>query len=202
MLRPEGRLHQSPVGICLAGWLVVVVLAAVGAGCGTQGQALAPLDTSSDTQESSQTILLDSRAGPSCAQIGQPKSSIHQEMYEALNSYRIENGLQPLYYSQTLEEAADNQAEDLWVRSFFSHTNPSGEGPGARALSAGFCHQYVGENIAAGYTTVQQVMEAWKTSPGHNANMLDPDFVYVGMGYSFDARGRMYWAQEFAFSLP
>lgn len=183
--------------------MAVLLIAAVG-GCGPQGTALPPLTPTANTQvqDPFPTDLLDARAGPTCARIGRPKSSVHQEMFEALNTYRIANGLQPLYYSQALEKAADDQAQDLWVRGFFSHTNPSGEGPGDRALSAGFCHQYVGENIAAGYATVPQVMDAWKASPGHNANMLDPDFVYVGMGYSFDARGRKYWAQEFAFNLP
>jgi uncharacterized protein YkwD len=146
--------------------------------------------------------MLDSRAGPACASIGQPRTTTHRELFDALNNYRIASGLRPLFYSQTLEKAADHEAQDLWVRNFFSHSNPDGQGPGDRALEAGFCHKYVGENIAAGHTSVEQVMEAWKASPSHNANLLDPDYVYVGMGISTDARGRKYWAQEFAFDVP
>ncbi|HSW45182.1 MAG TPA: CAP domain-containing protein [Phycisphaerae bacterium] len=176
----------------------------IAAGCGPSGPALPPLPSATGTSDQGvfDVDLLNSRAGPPCAGIGQPASLTHQQLFEALNQYRVENGLRPLFYSQALEEAADDQARDLWVRGFFSHTNPDGESPGDRALEAGFCHRYVGENIAAGHTSVEQVMQAWKDSPGHNANMLDPDFVYVGMGYSFDARGRQYWAQEFAFDVP
>jgi len=184
--------------------LLVLAVLALQAGCGPSGQALPPLTASDNTDNTGlfPTELLDSRAGPACARIGQPRTATHREMFEALNNYRIANDRGPLFYSQTLEKAADDEAQDLWVRNFFSHTNPDGQGPGDRALEAGFCHQYVGENIAAGQTTVDQVMEAWEASPNHNANMLDPDYRYVGMGISTDARGRKYWVQEFAFDVP
>lgn len=123
-------------------------------------------------------------------------------MLEQLNAYRAQNGLEPLIYSKTLEAAANAQAKDLFARNFFDHINPDGKDPGDRALDARFCHKYVGENIAAGQTSVTAVMQAWKNSPHHNENMLDPDYVYVGMGYYVDPSGRQYWAQEFAFDVP
>jgi uncharacterized protein YkwD len=91
---------------------------------------------------------------------------------------------------------------DLYERSFFAHVNPDGQDPGLRALDADFCHKYVGENIAAGQTSVSAVMTAWKNSPDHNENMLLAEYVYVGMGHFTDPSGRQYWGQEFAFSLP
>ena len=142
------------------------------------------------------------RSAPPCVALGEPSSAIHQAMFESLNQYRRENGLPPLIYSTRLEAAAESHLRDLWQRNFFSHTNPDGKGPGARAVAAGFCHQYVGENLAAGQTTVENAMQAWKNSPGHNANMLEPLYVYVGVSYSIDPSGRRYWAQEFAYELP
>jgi uncharacterized protein YkwD len=139
---------------------------------------------------------------PVCVEVGQPASDMHLAMYEALNEYRVANGLSPLIYSKTLEAAADAQAVDLWQRSFFAHVNPDGENPGQRAVAAGFCHEYVGENLAAGQNTLEKAMTAWKNSPGHNANMLQPAYIYVGVSYSVDTNGRYYWAQELAYELP
>jgi len=148
----------------------------------------------------SQTVT--STDAPACVDVGEPATPMHQAMFEALNEYRAANGLPPLIYSKTLEAAADAQAVDLWERAFFAHVNPDGQNPGQRAVAAGFCHEYVGENLAAGQNTLDKAMTAWKNSPGHNANMLQPAYVYVGVSYSVDANGRYYWAQELAYELP
>lgn len=139
---------------------------------------------------------------PGCAEVGLPVDNIHRSMFEQLNAYRVEQGLQPLVYSKTLEAAANTQVQDLYARSFFAHVNPDGKNPGDRALAASFCHKYVGENIAAGQLSPSAVMIAWKNSPSHNENMLTPDYVYVGMGHYIDPNGRHYWAQEFAYDVP
>lgn len=149
--------------------------------------------------------LEDEPAGqsvPLCVEPGEPATPTHQAMFDALNAYRLEHGLSPLIYSKRLEAAADDQVRDLWQRGFFAHVNPDGKNPGQRAVAAGFCHQYVGENLAAGQMTIANAMTAWKNSPGHNANMLEPDYVYVGVSHSVDPNGRHYWAQEFAYELP
>jgi uncharacterized protein YkwD len=139
---------------------------------------------------------------PLCVAVGEPATPAHQAMFDALNEYRVANGLPKLIYSKTLEIAADAMVIDLWQRSFFAHINPDGLNPGQRAVNAGFCHQYVGENLAAGQNTLDRAMTAWKNSPGHNANMLHPAYVYVGVSYSVDTNGRYYWAQELAYELP
>lgn len=149
-----------------------------------------------------QQDVLSSSPAPICAQISVPADAVRQQMFDALNNYRIANGLRPLLYSKRLEAAADAHVADLANRSFFDHINPDGQNPGDRARAAGFCHEYVGENIAAGQTSVAAVQLAWQNSPSHNENMLEPDYRYVGMGHYVDANGRQYWAQEFAFELP
>ena len=193
---------------------LLIVFAAALAGCNGSSGLLTSLGLPWDTGALDGTDSGDSFLGPleasefevagapACAQVGAPASATHLEMFEALNEYREKNGLEPLIYSQTLEAAADAQALDLWVRNFFDHTNPDGLGPADRALREGFCHRYVGENIAAGQFTVEHVMQAWEDSPSHNENMLEANYVYVGMGHSTDGRGRQYWAQVFAFDVP
>lgn len=168
-----------------------------GTGDSTSGGTQA--DTASGTGSND---VLGSEPIPFCIQTAQPSDTLHRAMFDALNAYRTQAGLPTLIYSRRLEIAADAHCQDLWNRRFFDHINPDGRNPGQRAVLVGFCHEYVGENIAAGQSSVQTVMTAWRNSPAHNENMLEPQYRYVGMGVSTDENGRIYWAQEFAFHVP
>lgn len=152
--------------------------------------------------EEKQADVFDQAYADDCIVLGEPATETHQAMFDALNSYRAANGLSQLKYSRRLEAAADLHVRDLYARGFFDHTNPDGQSPSDRAVEAGFCHPYVGENIAAGQPHVQRVMTAWEESPPHDKNMLEADFVYVGMGHYTDPNGRQYWGQVFAFEYP
>jgi len=132
----------------------------------------------------------------------QPATKIHETLFQELNDYRIENGLEPLTYSTRLESVIDDQVYDLWARNYFDHVNPDGLSPADRALEGGFCHGYVGENIAAGQRSIPRVMTAWKESPPHNANMLEPGYAHVGIGSFTAPNGRLYWGQLFAIRRP
>jgi len=48
---------------------------------------------------------------------------------------------------------------------------------------------------------VAEVQTAWENSPGHNANMINENFRYVGMGYYFSANGP-YYVQLFGNVMP
>jgi hypothetical protein len=56
-----------------------------------------------------------------------------------------------------------------------------------------------GENLAAGSDTPQLTFQLWRDSPGHNANMLNPNFVTVGLAkaYGADSSYGWYWSAEF-----
>ena len=183
-----------------ASLLLVTVSCTGSAGPGGAGGGV-PIEVALG-QYQSDTEVLASETSAGCIAEGVPATQTHQAMLEAVNSYRILNGLRPLGYSKRLELAANEHAQDLWARSFFDHVNPDGQDPSDRALDAGFCHQYVGENIAAGQRSASAAMQAWIESPPHNANLLEPDFAYVGMGYFVDPNGRHYWGQLFAFEYP
>ena len=59
----------------------------------------------------------------------------------------------------------------------------------------GIKYRSAGENIAMGQRTPSEVVQAWMNSPGHRANILDPSFTRVGVGY---VREGNYWTQMFA----
>ncbi|MEM2344602.1 MAG: CAP domain-containing protein [Thermoproteota archaeon] len=117
-----------------------------------------------------------------------------------INQYRQQNGLQPLSLSSTLSTAAQLHSEDMANRNYFSHTTPEGKTFVDRIIEAGYTHfTCLGENIAAGFSTAQAVFEAWKNSPSHNENMLNPCFEEIGIGLAYSASStyKWYWTTDF-----
>ena len=57
----------------------------------------------------------------------------------------------------------------------------------------------VGENIAAGATSAEEVMEGWLASPGHCENIMSPRFSEMGIAWVVDPKSAsgVYWAQTF-----
>jgi len=39
--------------------------------------------------------------------------------------------------------------------------------------------------VAAGYASAADVVSGWMNSPGHRANILDPNMLYIGVGYAY-----------------
>ncbi len=82
-----------------------------------------------------------------------------------------------LSWNDQLAEAALAHSQDMAARNYFDHTNPDGENPGARIADTGYGARTWGENIAAGYTTIEQVTAGWLNSPGHCANIMNGNFT-------------------------
>ena len=57
---------------------------------------------------------------------------------------------------------------------------------------------YIGENIAKGYQTLDDVIQGWLDSDGHCKNMMDPRFTELGMSLMLaDDKYGKYWTQDF-----
>ena len=54
----------------------------------------------------------------------------------------------------------------------------------------------VGENVAFGYTTAEQVVGAWLNSPGHK-QVIESNFTHSGFGVLKTANGNYYFTQLF-----
>lgn len=61
----------------------------------------------------------------------------------------------------------------------------------------------MGENIAAGQSTPESVVQGWINSSGHRANLLNADFTELGVGYTYletdtgAVNYSRYWTQIF-----
>jgi len=70
--------------------------------------------------------------------------------------------------------------------------------PSDRLAAAQYVWEAYGENVAMGQRSAAEVVSAWMKSPGHRANILNPRYTELGIGYALDAAGRPYYAQLFA----
>jgi uncharacterized protein YkwD len=64
---------------------------------------------------------------------------------------------------------------------YFEHTSPTGITPWYWFRQAGYNYQYAGENLAMDFFETKDVFTAWMNSPGHRANILNPNFKEIGV---------------------
>jgi uncharacterized protein YkwD len=83
---------------------------------------------------------------------------------------------------------------------YFEHNDLHGNTPADRVRAAGYQETLVGENIAYGPKTVDEVVQGWLDSPGHCENIMDPRFGEMGLGYAtgYDSKRHLYWVQVLA----
>jgi uncharacterized protein YkwD len=129
------------------------------------------------------------------------KEDLRADLLAAINELRA-NGCQcaddfmpavnALTWNDTLEASAHSHVVDMYKNGFFSHLSPDGTPPIGRAITAGYEGEYVGENIARGYTSIRDVVNGWKESELHCKAMMDT--LYNEMGAS---RAGNYWVLDF-----
>ena len=124
------------------------------------------------------------------------EDSFVDEVIRLVNIEREKEGLKPLSKSEKLCEVAEDHSIDMSRRNFFSHTNPDGESPYDRMGDRGIKYSFAGENIAKGQSTPVAVVQAWMSSDGHRANILNPKFKNIGVGFCGISYGYV-WTQCF-----
>lgn len=104
-----------------------------------------------------------------------------------------------LTWDAKLGDAALAHSRDMAAQNYFSHRAPDGSQVSDRASRAGYSWQRIGENIAAGQGSEEQVMAGWLASPGHCSNIMNPDFTEMGAAYAIDksSAAGSYWTQVF-----
>jgi uncharacterized protein YkwD len=105
----------------------------------------------------------------------------------------------PLRYNLRLERAAALHAQDMAAQQYVDHVSRDGRTFAQRISRAGYDWRSVGENIAAGQKSAEDVVEDWLASPGHCANIMSDDFTEMGVAFAINMKSKplVYWAQEF-----
>lgn len=117
------------------------------------------------------------------------------EVYEITNNYRSLVGVSSLTLDSSLVEAASIRAKEL--SDSFSHTRPNGSSCFTVLSELGISYGTAGENIAAGYSSSQSVMEGWRSSSGHYQNIISSKFKKIGIGVNI-VNNQYYWVQIFS----
>lgn len=117
------------------------------------------------------------------------------EVYEITNNYRSLVGVSSLTLDSSLVEAASIRAKEL--SDSFSHTRPNGSSCFTVLSELGISYGTAGENIAAGYSSSQSVMEGWRSSSGHYQNIISSKFKKIGIGVNI-INNQYYWVQIFS----
>lgn len=137
-------------------------------------------------------------------------TSFEAEIIRLVNQERARAGLAPLTVSGRLNQAAYLHTLDMTAISnrygpdaghqhtLFGTTRPQLldrlDAAGYDTWTRSFAF---GENIAYGYSSPAEVMAAWMASPGHRANILNPNFTEIGVSVLADASGRLFFTQNF-----
>ncbi len=131
---------------------------------------------------------------------------------ELINQYRAEQGRAPLALSGQLSLTAERHSSDMAKYGFFSHVSeqsdyyPVGSHSWDRMRLDGYDAAHTtGENLGAGMAEAASALSAWKGSPTHNSNMLDPGegsnrtvWRVIGIARALDpSTGVWYWTTEF-----
>lgn len=141
------------------------------------------------TAASSQDIVSQANA------LSAANIAYYSEILELVNNIRAEAGVSPLTLDTTLCQAATVRAIEMDNTGVFSHTRPDGTDCWSVFKLYGITYRTCGENIAMGQRTPAQVVESWRNSPGHYANMVKAGFGKIGVGMSNS--NRIYWVQMF-----
>ncbi len=83
--------------------------------------------------------------------------------------------------NEKLMSSALIKAQDMKDNEYFEHVSPSGLDMSYFVGEAGYKYSTVGENLAEGYFSAQDVHIAWMNSEGHRENILSPDFEEIGV---------------------
>lgn len=149
--------QPARAGNLLLKWLSSITLAALLAGCGGGGGG------AGSTGTTPQPVPYDP------TQTGQGTASYEASELQLINNYRQQNGLVQLSTDYHLYQLALAHSQDMSNRGSMDHNGFDQRFQ--QAQQYGYTHCV--ENVAWNWATPQDLFNAWKNSPEHNANMLD-----------------------------
>jgi uncharacterized protein YkwD len=159
---------------------------------------------------------------------GKPEININElekEIHNLVNIERTSHGLSQLQWDDKLSDIARKHSQDMIRRNFFSHDNPDGQDPTARANSAGYsCFKSYGgyytvgvaenifqNNLYDSITYVEGIpfydwnsqteiaestVSGWMGSSGHRQNILTTTYDKEGIGVAISSE-EVYITQMF-----
>ncbi len=125
-------------------------------------------------------------------------SEDEQSLFDQINIYRQQYGLNTLTWSDSLIRGASWMSNDMLASGSLSHIDSMGRNVPTRISNCGYTsHTSLGENIDSGTRDSQSILDAWKHSASQNANLLSANFKEVGIALESDlAKSSHYWTLD------
>jgi uncharacterized protein YkwD len=104
-----------------------------------------------------------------------------------------------LVLAPLLEHAAAEHSQDMAAHDYMDHTGRDGSSPADRVTRTGYKWRTVGENLASGIMTPEEVVKGWVGSPHHCENLMSAQFTQMAVAYAVNpsSGGGIYWTQVF-----
>lgn len=127
------------------------------------------------------------------------KKAYIERVFELVNKERVKAGVQPLILNEKLCDMARFKLNEMDELGYFDHKSPVYGSPSEMAKAFGITDRGCGENLAFS-STPESVMDAWMSSEGHRANILNPKYTQIGIACHINSNSNsLDWAQEFIY---
>ncbi|MEJ6505366.1 MAG: CAP domain-containing protein [Crocinitomicaceae bacterium] len=132
-------------------------------------------------------------------------AEFEHQLFELINEKRLAKGILALKSNDGLMRASLYHAADMANENYHEHATYNRTYSGLKlGLSTfkriakfynGFANS---ENIAAGYSSPEDVLNAWIESPGHHENLFNKNATEMGVGFYYNAKSEFgsYWVFE------
>ncbi len=115
-----------------------------------------------------------------------------EEIHEAVNNYRSSINLSPLSLHFPAKEQAMQHTAYMIDAKRISHDNFSQRSNNLREFGA----TSIGENVAVGFRTAEDVLQGWLDSPEHRA-VIEGNFTHSGISVARNPNGIHYFTHIF-----
>ena len=191
----QAHLATGPIADATTRQTLIDALAALAAAAKNHSSIathLATLTAAASAVDAAQAAAVAAQAAAAAAAAAAQVARRHSggggggsEVLRLVNIERANAGVAALKQNSGLTSASQACANRMAAANSMTHS--------PAAVPAGF-HTW-GENIAQGYGSAAAVVAGWMGSSGHRANILNPAFTSMGIGYV--ASGN-WWCQQFA----
>src|SRR5262249_46833286 len=104
-----------------------------------------------------------------------------RDIFDLANRDRTRNGLPPFVWDDRAAEIARRHSDEMRDKEFVAHVSPTTGTLADRARAGGPATAAVLWNLARAYSA-DEAEDGLMNSPGHRANLLNPQATHLGVG--------------------
>ena len=210
------RALRAGIALCLSGIVAACGGGGDGESTGTTAATPAPVQVTTPALATPATVAVPGTPTPAPAPVTPAAAAvdancglngaagIQGEVMQRVNALRAAGAMcgstayaatVPMAWNSLLLQAASGHSSDMAQNNYFSHTSLDGRTMVQRVVATGYTYKALGENIAAGQSTVESVITGWTNSPGHCQNLMNPALRDIGVACvrSDTSSYRYYW---------